>query len=915
MEKVRKATKRANKQNYHIMEINKPNKYFAFISYKREDEEWAIWFQHELENYHLPVTLNGRDGLPNRFRPVFRDIDELKAGNLPEQIYNALSTSTYLIVICSPNSAKSKWVNKEITDFIEIGRSKGVDNVQNIFPFIVEGVPYAKNDAEECFPNALKELPDSQERIGGNVNDSGRDRAFIKVMAGMMPNVAFDELWNRYERDKAEDERLKREERERFMCMQSRFMAEKIIDISHNSVLAQCLALEVLPKDLENPERPYTVEAEHALRQAAFHHNLFLRGHTLGIDDLIFSNDGKHIATISSDFTLRLWDAGTGTLIRTIKYEQPFGKSIVFSPDDTIIIAAFQNGTLNAWDTETGEELWQIDLKSVLDSDKEILPCSMALSPNGVLLAISSSDGNLYIINLADGATMTENVPAESLEFSRDGRYLLAVSSEGFVIWDFENGADARKEFDEEAKKYIESVFATFSPDNRQWAIIASTPLSSKVMIYDIEAGSQFQTIDIKHKESEDPGIRVGVTVSAAFANHGKDIITISNDGEIVVRNIETRKIVGFDFVASVRVNEAAFSSANEYIGMVVNQNDIIVRSLKSSYIERKIVTEEGENIHAISYSPDGKNILVGSGAYEKGRLAIWDVESGQMVLELVGHRDCVNSVAYSPNGEYIVSASHDGTMRVWNPKTGKNIRTLETISVFKEQAIFTFVSFSPDGTQIVAATQIGYIILWDIENGKIYSKFKDTFSPVFSVALSRDGNKIVSATLDRHLHLWDIRSGTMLTSSIGHTNLISFVVYSPNGNHILSASYDKTIICWDAQNGSIIWQISGFSGNIQSLDYSCDGKYLVVAVWDEDNPVVVYDAQNGKKVLTLKESMAAANYAVFSPDGGKIASAGADGTIRIWNFPPLQELIDQTRNRLKDRSLTKEERMQYYLE
>ena len=159
------------------------------------------------------------------------------------------------------------------------------------------------------------------------------------------------------------------------------------------------------------------------------------------------------------------------------------------------------------------------------------------------------------------------------------------------------------------------------------------------------------------------------------------------------------------------------------------------------------------------------------------------------------------------------------------------------------------------------------------------------------------------------------ILSITMLTSSIGHTNLISFVVYSPNGNHILSASYDKTIICWDAQNGSIIWQISGFSGNIQSLDYSCDGKYLVVAVWDEDNPVVVYDAQNGKKVLTLKESMAAANYAVFSPDGGKIASAGADGTIRIWNFPPLQELIDQTRNRLKDRSLTKEERMQYYLE
>lgn len=899
------------------MEINKPNKYFAFISYKREDEEWAIWFQHELENYHLPVTLNGRDGLPNRFRPVFRDIDELKAGNLPNQIYDALATSAYLIVICSPNSAKSKWVNKEITDFIEIGKNKGVDNIQNIFPFIVEGVPHAKNDAEECFPNALKELPDTQERIGGNVIESGRDMAFVKVMAGMMPNVAFDELWNRYERDKAEEERLKREERERFLRMQSRFMAEKIIDISHDSSLAQCLALEVLPKDLSNPNRPYTEEAEHALRQAASRHNIFLRGHSLSVENLVFSNNGKLLASISSDFTLRIWDAETGIHRRTIKYEQPFGKCIVFSPDDTIIIAAFHNGTLNAWDTEIGEELWQIDLKSVFDSDNEIWPCSMALSPNGALLAISSSDGNIFILNFVDESTMKDNTgsSAEKLEFSHDGRYLLAVSSEGFVIWDFENGADARKEFDEEAKEYIESVFATFSPDNRQWAIIASTPLSSTVMIYDLEECSQIQSIDIKHKKSEDLGVRVGVIVSAAFVNYGKDIITVSDDGEIVVRNIETGKIKGFDFVSSVRVNEAAFSSANDYIGMVVNQNDIIVRSLKSSYIEGKIATEEGNGIHAISYSPDGKCIVVGSGGYEKGRLAIWDVESGQMVLELVGHKDCVNSVMYSPKGECIVSASHDGTVRVWNTKTGENTRILESISAFNEEEKFTFVSFSPDETQIVASTAVGHIIIWDIEKGKINGNFKDTYSPVFAVAFSQDGNKIVSATLDRHLHLWDVKSGTMLTSSIGHTNLISFVIYSPDGKHILSASDDKTIICWNAENGGVIWQVSGFSGNIQSLAYSHDGKYLVVAVWDEDNPVVVYNAQNGKKVLTLKESMAATNYAVFSPDGGKIASAGADGTIRIWNFPPLQELIDQTRERFKDRPLTLEERKQYYLE
>ena len=93
--------------------------YYAFISYKREDEPWARWLAKKIENYNLPTTLNGKE-LPKSLRPVFRDTDELSAGNLPKQIYDALSISKNLIVICSPCSAQSEWVNKEIQDFISI---------------------------------------------------------------------------------------------------------------------------------------------------------------------------------------------------------------------------------------------------------------------------------------------------------------------------------------------------------------------------------------------------------------------------------------------------------------------------------------------------------------------------------------------------------------------------------------------------------------------------------------------------------------------------------------------------------------------------------------------------------------------------------------------------------------------------
>lgn len=176
--------------------MKQEKEYFAFISYKREDEKWAKWLAHQLDNCKLPSTLNGKE-LPPSLRKTFRDVDELSAGNLPEQIYNALSTSDNLIVICSPRSAKSEWVNKEIEDFIN---SKS-GNTDHIFPFIIDGIPYSNDPNIECFPDKLRNLPEKEERLGGNINEQGgRNAAVVKVIAGML-GVSFDSLWNKYERE------------------------------------------------------------------------------------------------------------------------------------------------------------------------------------------------------------------------------------------------------------------------------------------------------------------------------------------------------------------------------------------------------------------------------------------------------------------------------------------------------------------------------------------------------------------------------------------------------------------------------------------------------------------------------------------------------------------------------------------
>ena len=179
--------------------MKEEKEYFAFISYKSEDVEWAMWLQHELEHYRLPASFNGRTDIRQELRPVFRDIDELSAGNLPEQIKQALENSQNLIVVCSPQAATSHWVNQEVETFISLGRT------DRIFPFIVEG-----NSPKEFFPPSLLALPENEERLGGDASKQGRDVAFVKVVAGML-GLGFDDLWNRYEREKAEEERKQRE--------------------------------------------------------------------------------------------------------------------------------------------------------------------------------------------------------------------------------------------------------------------------------------------------------------------------------------------------------------------------------------------------------------------------------------------------------------------------------------------------------------------------------------------------------------------------------------------------------------------------------------------------------------------------------------------------------------------------------
>lgn len=157
--------------------------YYAFISYSHRDKDIALKLQKRLERYHMPAKLlESHPELPKKLSPIFRDESDLTGkGTLLDTLKTNLEVSNYLIVICSPSSAKSPYVNAEVDYFINT-----LHREDRIIPLIVDGLPHAKDEDIECFPPAILELDREREPLGIDLKTFGRCEAFLRVIATML---------------------------------------------------------------------------------------------------------------------------------------------------------------------------------------------------------------------------------------------------------------------------------------------------------------------------------------------------------------------------------------------------------------------------------------------------------------------------------------------------------------------------------------------------------------------------------------------------------------------------------------------------------------------------------------------------------------------------------------------------------
>lgn len=908
-------------------------KYFAFISYSHKDSELAKWLQHEFEYYELPATLFDerkdlhKEDFPKSFRPVFRDEDELSGGELKPQISEALADSEYLIVVCSPNSAQSLYVNKEIKEFINLSQV----NKRRIFPFIVDGKPHQDDEHKEmeCFPKSLLELSndvaDPIELIAGDIKTTGRDHAFVKILAGTLneKNIRFADLWNRYAIEKAEKERKERENKEKLLIAQSRFIAEKANSLldEGNSYTARKLLLEVLPSDTQ-PDMPLTIEAERALRDALKIDSAIIIGHTKQINSLSFSPNGKLIVSASNDKTIKLWDVFTGKLVNEFIGHTEKVQTALFSPDGRFLVSTSGDDTIRLWDIGKGKQkgaplvahtvrsvplVSDLDFNSIVPEnsditsfpvmnepiEKHMINCTArvsfaAFSPNGKNL-VSASENEIRIWDVAYGKQMREPLVGHtdtinSVQFNYDGSYIVSASDDQTIrLWDAATGKQL-----EVLSGHTSGVkYASFSPNGNE---IVSASWDNTIRIWNITNNKHYR---IRHKNAE----------YTTFSKDGKYIIS-AGWGTVKLIEARTRKQIK-EFQGSI----GSISDNSDYVVLSGYDNNIrLTEPFIKEFPQKKLSTNSRIAYCAI-FSPNGRIVVSAS---SDNLLKIWDAETGILKDSYKFTLGAIHHLSFSPDGRLLIISSWESTrFYIWN------IKTKQIVASYSHDTGVNSAVFSPDGKFIVSASKDGIVKKWNLstqeQEGEDMNALPIRAHCDISVTYNPCGNQFLTVSRSVNtIRIWDSKTCEQICNTICGRS----ANFSPDGKCLIIADDDSIkVLDLSSQEHIAVFYLKDIFGAIDIVSFSPDGKYLLSATcWGQ---ICIWDVMSCQIIDKWYVEGGVDNCihsAIFSQNGKKILTASESGAIQIWSFPSLQELISDTQKRFKNNQLTFEERKKYYI-
>ena len=519
------------------------------------------------------------------------------------------------------------------------------------------------------------------------------------------------------------------------------------------------------------------------------------------------TNVEKTLWTGGEDGSVKNWDLETGRLRYTLKTS---GTPVTdVCPTRLQLLVQVGDSRIERWSRDDRRLVKAYDSASPIDAWGQFTDRVFYIMSNGqIKLRDPATDREL--------ATIQER-PGVNIAWPPDGQGLLTWGGSPIVsLWNIQSGKKLR-----ELKAKNEWVFAlAFSPDGSMLATVGG---DRAIRLWDWRSLRELAVIRAHDSEIE----------SVCFSPDRRKLLTGSRDHTAKIWDIESllapEVLAGHtDYVFSV-----AFSPDSCTLATASNDRSV---KLWDAATGKPLHTLNGHTreVFAAAFSPSGERLATGSADHT---VKIWDVNTGRQILSINDLTAFVRSVAFSPDGRMLAAGSHhtsetfqseERTVRIFDAATGRELRSLRG---HKEEVMS--VAFSPDGRTLASASWDKTIKLWDVETGRELMTLRGHTEGVWSVAFSPDGKRLATGGRDDTVRVWDAATGRELMTLTGHTDEIFSVAFSPDGARIASASNDHTVKLWDAATGRERFTFREHQDQVWSVAFSPDGRMLASGSWD----------------------------------------------------------------------------------
>lgn len=858
-------------------------KNFAFISYSHKDIKQAERLDNFLLDFRLPVSVKQK--YPDRrdsFKEIFRDNTGMGATNdLSSEIRRQLDQSEYLIVVCSPNAVESDWVNKEIVYF------KSIRGLDYIYPFVIDGIVNAKSPDEnhECMPKALRPYKGR----AANITTYSFEHAIIEILAAIL-KIEVDEIWQRHVRLEEERKRNIEEQNNRLLIAQSRFLAEKVIQLadSGDAYTARKLALNILP----DHERPYVPEAEYAIRKALKTQNTIIwksTGDRDYLNDISIDVTGRLVA-VACEKTIYIVSIDNGQTLKTLNGHGDTVTSVCFMPSGKTLVSASKDKTLRLWDVQNGE-----CIKILEGHTRKVQYVTCSQDGN---IASASWDNTIRIWNALSGKCVqileghSRNVTYVS--FNSSGSQLVSASNDHTVsIWDIKSG---QKIISYQGHRECVLV-AEFSNDGRY---VASASEDKVIQVWNAATGECIKTMQKLTAQkllfsSDDTSLILGSSYFIYFWNLATDNIYKCLGGHAK----EVSAIQSFDNFRKI------LSSAHDGTLRIW---DVAPRRQSHKTGGHKTP------VYALAYSPDGLSFASGADSVVR----IWDVEANECIYDYPVN-GTVRHLTYNAQGTHVMSCSEqefsnrtyiydirrnmvvnrvdglepcflsDGFTFVYisdaNMRKAIYVQKVNQEQPFlvldSQETYHSHLTINKDETLIASGTYSGAVEVWEKTTGNRKFIIKEADSSITNLTFSPSGNQLLFSSSNTTFIL-NTQSGECVNRLCNPNNSVCLHIVFLSENQIICSYNDGEVIRWNTITGKSEKKYEGHLGAITSIDILPSKQSFITA--SRDKTIKVWNTRTGLCLKTLSLHRDEVNDVILSPDGGTMISASSDHSILLWN-------------------------------